>query len=129
MVGLYHYHMNVILQRPKYKQTAMSMIESQVANDPQTLNDFYILLNQLRDKYPAPCQNQTQATFDNKPRKDVNYVGDKYLGGLFGVEGMNLYDELIASITRRVRNSASLMMKSMKSSKPSNVLKKVGRSC
>lgn len=70
----------------KYKQTAMSMIESQVANDPQTLNDFYILLNQLRDKYPAPCQNQTQATFDNQPRKDVNYVGDKYLGGLFGVE-------------------------------------------
>ena len=75
----------------KYKQTAMSYVENQVANDPATLNDFYVLLNELKEKYPAPVQGQVQASFDGNKKEDVNYVGDKYLkdkqiGGLFAVE-------------------------------------------
>jgi hypothetical protein len=69
----------------------MSFVENQVANDPATLNDFYVLLNELKVKYPAPTQGQIQATFDGKKKEDVNYVGDKYaqdrkIGGIFAVE-------------------------------------------
>ena len=80
-----------VLATAKYKQTAMSFVENQVANDPATLNDFYVLLNELALKYPAPAQGQMQAPFSGK-REDVNYVGDKYakdreIGGIFAVEG------------------------------------------
>jgi len=78
------------LATAKYKATAMSFVENQVANDPETLSDFYVLLNELAKKYPAPSQGQMQATFNGK-REDVNYVGDKYaedrkLGGIFAVD-------------------------------------------